>query len=83
MDKKTPDVLILNALKPEHSSISEPKLRYEKLSSTAIRQAKYDAPRWSGFMLSQVDTIEEEKKAEQLALQYLLQTADKAILSEE
>lgn len=77
MNQPTPDVIIINALKPEQSSVSEPALRYEKLSSTAIRQVKYDAPRWSNFLSSEADSIEEEKKAEQLALQYLLQTADK------
>lgn len=83
MKQNAPDVLIIKALKPEQSSTKDDKLRYTNLSSAALRHSKYDSLRWSEFLSSPESSIVEEKKAEHLALQYLLQTSEKLNNSKE
>ena len=83
MKQSAPNVLIIKALKPEQSSTKEERLRYANLSSTALRHSKYDSLRWSEFLLSPDNSVDEEKKAEHLALQYLLQTSEKLNTSKE
>lgn len=73
--EKIPNVTVLSALKPDKGSVNNDRLYYANLDPTATKHAKYDSRRWDRFSEADEGSVEESKAGEELALQYLLQTA--------
>lgn len=73
--EKIPTVTVLNPIRPEHARSGEPLLSYPNLGKAVLKHAPYESMRWQEFIDAQEGSIDEAKKAEALAKQYLLLTA--------
>jgi hypothetical protein len=72
-----PKVLPLAAVAPSPESVRAPQLSYNKLGQAAAKHAAFELQRQTQFFDSEPDSLDEEASAKQLALQYMLQTADR------
>lgn len=73
--EKIPTVTVLNPIRPEHARSGESFLSYPNLGKAVLKHVPYESMRWQEFIDAKKDSIDEAKKAEALAKQYLLHTA--------
>ena len=74
MAEKPPKVTLLKAFRPDQQKVADATLSYPDLETKVVNQQSYDALRWEQF-LGEDDELAQAAHAENLASQYLLQTA--------
>lgn len=78
---EVPIVKVLDAIRPENAGTGELTLYYTDLGPAVEYYAQSERQRTDAFWDQQPDSLDEEFKGRQLAFQYLLQTAHRAIVA--
>lgn len=77
MSEKIPKVVVLKPITPSAESVRKPVLEYPNLESATEAQQQYLNDRMDTFFVADGGSLEEERAAQQLAMQYMLLIARK------
>jgi hypothetical protein len=76
-------VRVLESIRPENAGTGAETLVYEGLAAAVEKYQPTNQERWSRFLGSERDSLDELHDARQLASEYLLRTSEKTIQAAE